>query len=284
VNVGCSARASDVVRLAGAAAAALAVGSCAAAHHAGQRPLADLAAGRMVQLSGGTLLLGERTGAAHDVVAYERVGTFLLDATEVTGASYDECVRAGRCTPAGKTATNEHLFGSEDQAWSAFCNRDRPERADHPVNCIDWEQATAYCQWVGKRLPSEPEWEWAARNGSAGTSFPWGNEGPGDQPCWSGGGDDVGRAGRTSTCAAGSHPGDATRSGVKDLAGNVWEWTSSRSVIGADSRGRGGSPARVARGGSWSEDDPRNLLASRRIENVPSRRDPRLGFRCASDR
>lgn len=260
-----------------------AVVACAA-HHAGERSLSDLAVGKMVQLSGGTFLLGERTGAAHDVVAYEPVGTFLLDATEVSVASYGECVKAGRCTPAGATVTSDSLFGSDEKAWSVFCNRDRADRADHPVNCIDWEQAAAYCAWVGKRLPSEPEWEWAARNGRAGTSFPWGNEVPGSRPCWGARGKEDGREGEAGTCAVGSHPGDATRSGVKDLAGDVWEWTSSRSVIGADSRGRGGSPARIARGGAWSDDDPRDLVASRRIENVPSRRDPRLGFRCASDR
>jgi len=274
--------ASCVAPLAGVALACVLV-ACAHAHRASERSLADLASGKMVQLPGGTFMLGERTGAAHDVVSYEPVGAFLLDVAEVTVAAYGECVRAGKCTPAGAAVVSE-TFWPAQESWSVLCNRDRADRADHPVNCVDWDQAAAYCAWLGKRLPSEPEWEWAARNGGAGTSYPWGNELPKDRPCWSGDGSDATPGVPRGTCAAGSHPGDATRSGVKDLAGGVWEWSSTRTVVGADSRGRGGSPARVVRGGAWSDDDPANLLASRRLEIVGSRRDPRLGFRCASDR
>jgi formylglycine-generating enzyme required for sulfatase activity len=272
--------ASRVVPLAGLA-AALVVAACAGRQHASEKALADLASGKMAQLSGGTLLLGELTGPAHNVVEYEPIGTFLLDVTEVTVGAYGECVRAGRCTPAGSTVVSETLWRNPEES-SADCNRDRADRADHPVNCVDWDQASAYCAWAGKRLPSEQEWEWAARNGGAGTLFPWGNELPRDRACWRGDGNDLG--GTSGTCAVGSHPGDATRSGVKDLAGDVWEWTSTPAVVGADSRGRGGTPVRVARGGSWSDDDPRSLFASRRLEVPTQRRDPRLGFRCASHR
>ncbi len=70
---------------------------------------------------------------------------------------------------------------------------------------------------------------------------------------------------------------------MKDLAGGVWEWTSSSTVVFADSRGRGGSPARIARGGGWADVDPANLTAGIRVKYIPTRRSPDLGFRCARD-
>ncbi len=93
------------------------------------------------------------------------------------------------------------------------------------------------------------------------------------------------KAGRC-TPAPGSvdlHPGADAESGVKDLAGGVWEWTSSSTVVFADSRGRGGSPARIARGGGWADVDPANLTAGIRVKYIPTRRSPDLGFRCARD-
>jgi formylglycine-generating enzyme required for sulfatase activity len=260
---------------------ALLLGACLPQHVA-ERPRADLASGRMVRLQGGTFLLGEPMGPLHDTPTYDRVSPFLLDVTEVTVAAYAECVRAGKCTPAAATVKWDFIRGSERARWSAYCNQDRADRADHPVNCVDWDQAVAYCAWAGKRLPSEQEWEWAARNGREKTTYPWGNEAPGSRLCWDGDGNGAGRGGRASTCPVGSHPGGDTRSGVKDLAGNVWEWTSSTSVAGADSRGRGGTEVKVARGGGWYDADPDSVTASIRFADLPSRRDAHLGFRCAS--
>jgi formylglycine-generating enzyme required for sulfatase activity len=82
----------------------------------------------------------------------------------------------------------------------------------------------------------------------------------------------------------GSHPGGNSPEGIVDLAGNVWEWTATADVLHPDSRGRGGAPAYVVRGGGWSDTDPRNLTAGRRAKDRPQWRLADLGFRCAKDR
>jgi formylglycine-generating enzyme required for sulfatase activity len=265
-----------------AALGAFLLGTCAS-RQASERALADLASGAMVVLTSGRFLLGELAGPRRDTPTYERVGPFLLDRTEVTVAAYNECFKAGKCSRAATTVEWEVIRASERAEWSVYCNGDRVDRADHPVNCVDWEQAVAYCAWVGKRLPTEAEWEWAARNGPRGTTFPWGNDPPAAQLCWNGDGNDLGRGLRTGTCRVASHPTGASRLGIQDLAGGVWEWTSSETVAGADSRGRGGTPVKVARGGGWTDSDPSNVTAAVRLADLPSRRDARLGFRCASD-
>jgi formylglycine-generating enzyme required for sulfatase activity len=268
---------------AAAAAVALAAAGCAR-HRVGQRALDDLAAGSMIELKGGTFVLAEPTGPTRSDVTYERMGRYLLDATEVTVAAYRRCVDAGACTPASTSVTGGLIGAGERRELSAACNAQREDRADHPVNCVDWDQATRYCAWLGKRLPSEGEWEWAARKGPAATPMPWGEEGAAAQPCWSGRGNDAGDARRPGTCPADAHPQDVTGTGVRGLAGNVREWTSTWQQLGADSRGRHGVPGRVVRGGAWSDDDPVLLSAWRRQGELPGVRDARIGFRCASDR
>jgi formylglycine-generating enzyme required for sulfatase activity len=237
------------------------------------------APGAMVRLPGGTFRAGEPTGPRHDVVTYHRVRPFLLDVTEVTVAAYGACVAAGRCRPA-ETVQWDAITEADRASYSQYCNRQRADRADHPVNCVDWRQAAAYCAWAGKRLPSEEEWEWAARNGKDGTPYPWGSAPPGERACWKGEGSDTAGV-RAGTCPAGSHPAGDGAAGLKDLAGNVWEWTSGDAVVYADGRGRGGVPVKVAHGGGWSDVDPHQLTASVRLLDLPSTRRSDLGFRCA---
>jgi formylglycine-generating enzyme required for sulfatase activity len=146
-----------------------------------------------------------------------RIDALCVDATEVTEASYRACVASGSCTP---------------PASKTFCNYSQPGRENDPVNCVDLVQAKAYCAAQGKRLPTEDEWEWVARGGPLGTTFPWGNAVPKatDDPellCWQGKtkhDDDTMWPTRPSgTCPVRSFAG---RDGLFDLAGNVWEWTS----------------------------------------------------------
>lgn len=239
--------------------------------------------GAMVAVPGGSFRAAERVGPLSDTAAYHRVAPFLLDATEVTVAEYGACVRAGRCTPAGSQVSGVGLAAADRARWSQACNGDRSDRADHPANCVDWIQAEAFCAWAGKRLPTEPEWEWAARGGAAGRPYPWGEGPPVDRACWSG---EAQRAGapRGGTCPVATHPAGGTPSGIQDLAGNVWEWTSTREAVFTDSRGRGGSPARVARGGGWADTTPGALGVGHRGKDTPDTRAADLGFRCARGR
>jgi formylglycine-generating enzyme required for sulfatase activity len=235
----------------------------------------------MVALPGGSFQAAERVGPNADVAIYW-VKPFALDATEVTAADYARCVQAKRCTSAWTTVRWSGVSADVLARWNPYCNGERQDRADHPVNCVDWSQAQAYCAWAGKRLPLEEEWEWAARGAAAGNPYPWGDAKPAAQSCWSGPGNDSGGK-RQGTCPVASHPAGDTPQGIADLSGNVWEWTASDAVAGMDSRGRGVS-AKVARGGGWADSDPKDVVVGRRAKNLAEDRGADLGFRCARSR
>jgi len=170
----------------------------------------------------------------------------------VTAAAYHACVLAGRCTPprAGEDCT----YGRQPH---------------HPINCVSFDQAKAYCSFVEKRLPSETEWELAAR-GPGLRRFPWGSEAPDDRRlCWK----------QQGTCEVGSHPNGNTPEGLEDLAGNVWEWTTSRycpydQPTCDDKR-------RTLRGGSWGSGEPTMVTSTVRHESDEENRGATVGFRCA---
>ena len=103
------------------------------------------------------------------------VGAFCIDRTEVTVAAYFACVRTGACTAAKEMASvTTHLPQLEREMWAATCNAPIKDRGLHPMNCVNWHQADAFCRAQHKRLPTEEEWEWAARGGPANNRFPWG--------------------------------------------------------------------------------------------------------------
>ena len=135
------------------------------------------------------------------------------------------------------------------------------------MNCVDWTQASTYCQTQGKRLPTEEEWEWAARGTTRGWKYPWGNDEPGVRACWSG------TSKQSATCAVGASPASDSPEGIHDLAGNLWEWTASRYEAN--------DTAMVGRGGGWRGSTAPNLRAANRAKNAPSLRLIILGFRCA---
>jgi formylglycine-generating enzyme required for sulfatase activity len=208
----------------------------------------------MAPLPGGTFLMGYAT----------TVTSFCLDRKEATVAEYGACVRSGACAPAPVTASWDGISDAQRATWSAWCNGARADRADHPINCIAWSAADAYCRAKGKRLPTDAEWEWAARGGPKGLVYPWGYEAPGARACWSQ------PAKREGTCPVASFPGGDGIGEIHDLAGNVWEWTSS--AIGN---------GRVQKGGGWNDTRPANLRVARSLEGDASFRGPNVGFRCA---
>jgi hypothetical protein len=191
------------------------------------------------------------------------VGAFCLDLTEVTVEAYAACVKKGACSAEN---AGSQFFSGQDQGKGA-CNWGVAGREKHPMNCVDWGMAATFCRAQGGRLPTEEEWEWAARGGDAARTYPWGNAEPDFQACWSG----VSR--RSGTCAVGSAPEGHGRFGQLDLAGNVWEWTAS--LFSKD------QTARVDRGGSWDNGGAAGLSAANRSRSEPSSRDDNLGFRCA---
>lgn len=218
---------------------------------------------------------------------------FCLDETEVTVGDYLGCKSCER--PLG-TVQGEGLTPNGVAFWSKHCNRaDRPE---HPMNCIDWERASAYCEARGARLPTEAEWELAAR-GNAGSTYPWGEAAPSGERVNACGAEcsrmlseELAKTGRgpwprlyedddsaPATAPVGSRRAGATPSGVLDLAGNVWEWTSSH-YCRYDSPDCGDS-RRVIRGGGWDTVESRDVRAARRLPSAPSARSWSVGFRCA---
>jgi formylglycine-generating enzyme required for sulfatase activity len=189
---------------------------------------------------------------------------YCMDVTEVTVAAYTECATRGACQPAPDVDWNGN---------TRWCNGDRSDRQLHPVNCVDWSQADTYCRSVGKRLPTEEEWEHAAR-GDDGRKYPWGDAAPSNQLCWTGNG------GAQSTCKVGSFPRGRSPYGLLDMAGNVLEWTSSGYSI--DYTGPRDDADKVDRGGFWGH-DPQAVRAAHRGHDPVANRTGAVGFRCARD-
>lgn len=183
-----------------------------------------------------------------------RVASFCADVLEVSTQEYEQCVAEGKC--------------SAPHAKSKTCNSVAKGKGEHPINCIDFAQATAVCKARDARLPSEVEWEYLARGGAEMRKYPWGDSHPDGNTCWKHGG----------TCARGQFSEEAF--GLKDVAGNVWEWTSSwfGHYPWPESEGR----HRVYRGGSWSRRFEKWLRPNLRNRLDPKLSGSHLGVRCVS--
>ncbi len=190
---------------------------------------------------------------------------YCLDRTEVVVDAYTRCVRAGACTRPVATLP----------------------QGDQPVSGVDWNQSEGFCRFVGGRLPTEAEWEFAAR-GTDGRRYPWGNDDP--TSCatldWTSGAESCGGVGPS---AAGAHPTGASPFGVLDMAGNVWEWTSDwyshqyEPGLQENPTGPLEGSARVTRGGGFNNDQVERLRTTFREGQHPNFHDYDLGVRCAYD-
>jgi len=265
----------------------------------------------MVLLPGGNFLMGtedpswEGWRPAHPL----RVQPFCIDTHEVAVRDYRGCVEAGECRPAYR---NTHWFRSgtmspgqsklQAKVYGEFCNAGREDKLDHPINCVDWFQASDYCTWRGARLPSEAEWEFAAR-GVEGRTYPWGEEPP-DHRLANGCGDECtqwqkrngvvassrlfdGDDGFVGTSPIGAFPLGASPQGVHDLIGNVFEWTSDwfapyTLVARNDQSRQDEGDRKVIRGGSFSGYAPVFAAATFRHGLAPGFHVHGVGFRCAA--
>ncbi|MGD0528515.1 MAG: SUMF1/EgtB/PvdO family nonheme iron enzyme [Polyangiaceae bacterium] len=224
--------------------------------------------GRMTRLPDATFSMGAELGEADETPVHSvHVAAFDMGLTEVTVAEYAGCVRAGACAAPGSVVQWPDVSAEEQAESKDACNGDRADRQDHPVNCVDWSMADAYCRWAGERLPTEEEWEYAACAGdcNALTRSKNGRSAVRGAAHWP----------FTSRVAAG-RPGPF---GLYGMAGNVWEWTASPYCP----YGHAGcsDPRRVVRGGSWTMVDYLFLRLTDRAGSDPSTRNTNVGFRCA---
>jgi len=199
----------------------------------------------MVLIPAGPFLMGAPKPATVELPE------FLIARFPVTNADYAEFVRAtGHRRP---------------KHWSAVGYREGLAR--HPVTYVSWEDAAAYCRWAGLRLPTEAEWEKAAR-GTEAQAFPWGQEFI-PENC------NTSESKTDGTRPVDAHPGGVSPYGIWDMAGNVWEWTSTEYEQGG--------PWRVVKGGSWDFKGHHDSRCATRAYFQPVFRNGAIGFRCARD-
>jgi formylglycine-generating enzyme required for sulfatase activity len=171
-------------------------------------------------------------------------------------------------------------LGPHEPAPKEQVNWGNPQRANHPVNCVQWAQANTFCTWASKRLPTEAEWEYAAR-GPEGSDSPWGATAAGSQSCWNGENNDHGLNMRRSTCPVASYPLEGQ--GLFDMSGNVIEWTHGKYCAPGDVSAYQCEDRRALRGGHWDSRNPMQLTGTTAwlLETIAQL--PYIGFRCARD-
>ena len=262
----------------------------------------------MVSIEGGPMFMGARdlipagdSKPPHRVV----VSTFCLDKTEVTTADYQACVDKGTCERALDHVSWPNITEPLKKKYSGLCNAGKPEQGKHPINCVAWPMADNYCRQMGHRLPTEAEWEYAAR-GSSQKKYPWGDDPPSAKylnacgaECeahWKKATNETRKTmfpdddGFVGSSPVGSFPAGASSHGVLDLAGNVWEWTADFYAPYAetdannppkDPKGPATGDKRVLRGGDYLGSEADWSRPSYRWKTDPDTYNHAIGFRCA---
>jgi len=238
----------------------------------------DLAEGRRnarragmdwVLLKGGGFQIGSTDGGSNERPAHNvDVKGFRIARTLTTVEQYKACVDAGGCAPPDS---------------GGKCTWEAPGKERHPVNCVDWDQARRFSEWVGGRLPTEAEWEYAARGAGKHRHFPWGDE---PATCGRAVMNDGGLGcGTQRTWPVCSKPAGNTEQGLCDMAGNLYEWVQDWYHDSYDDAPADGSAwedppgtLRIVRGGSWCDKGFFLRVADRDFFD-PVRRLEWVGFR-----
>ncbi|HEX8423866.1 MAG TPA: formylglycine-generating enzyme family protein [Pyrinomonadaceae bacterium] len=285
----------------------------------GQRPPAQLSAGvagttvpapapaGMVLIEGGTFRMGSDAEMPDESPAHQvSVNSFWMDRDEVTVGEFARFVEATGYTTEAEQFGWSGVFDIESGEWrrSDGANWRRPEgpeaaaaATDEPVTQVSYADASAYALWAGKRLPTEAEWEYAARGGLQGKRYAWGDElRPQGGPAanwWQGKFPErnTGEDGFAARAPVGSFA--PNNYGLRDVGGNVWEWCADWYAAGyyaahapkENPRGPDAGTERVIRGGSWmcSENYCTNYRVAARGHTAPDSGLNNLGFRCARD-
>jgi formylglycine-generating enzyme required for sulfatase activity len=224
-------------------------------------PIADV----MVEVSAGVFVMGSDSGDPEDAPAHQvDLPAFEIDRFEVTNDDFAAFVEA--------TGYETDAERDGKKNWRDSYGEGKE---NHPVVRVTWNDAAAYCAWLDKRLPSEAEWEKAAR-GAEEYRFPWGNE-------WDPASANTVASGLRGTTAVGSYGAGASPYGVEDMAGNVWEWTADwyQPYPGnAVNDPYYGEKCRVTRGGGWFDGESQAVTYSRNCADPDKTAIDELGFRC----
>lgn len=219
-----------------------------------EQPDSDTIYDGMVEVPAGMFLYGCNKAVDNECFENEKpvktvyMPLFRIDKYEVTVAEYKSCIAAGACN--NDDIDKPHYY--TDSPEYSLCDIGDDGKDDHPANCITWDGAKAYCDWNGKRLPTNVEWEKAAR-GTDGRKYPWGNDPVSCAQAVIYEKEGLGYGcGENSSWPVGSKEAGKSPYGAYDMIGNVWEWAD-------DDEGTG---AYCLRGGSWTTVDRRYLRAS----------------------
>lgn len=243
----------------------------------------DSRGGPMALVPAGPFEMGSFTGEDDEQPVHTVIlNDFYIDQYEVTNSQYDKCLKAGACEPTTDTSAYE-------SSYSRGVYYGNPEYDDYPVIMVNWYEAQQYCEWRGARLPTEAEWEKAARGGLENASYPWGDEAPLCESGVENGArfDDNLKCNNSDTQQVGTYSPNGYH--LYDMAGNVWEWVidyyDENYYINSPKDSPSGpenGDYPILRGGSWNSAMDHLRVSDRRFNDSNSGAF-NIGFRCVRE-